>query len=732
MFDSPILEVAIGLSYVFLILSLIATILVEGVSDWRQWRGRMLYAQVCKLLGPELAYEFYSDNKVVSLASGESSGFAVPDERVSPDEEATPGKRSSQDNTEGVWWWANLATLIGNALGGLKAWFKGLPTNLYQVRSKLFGSKLGKKYLSIMPEITTAEAEMVAQSIKAKRLPSYIPDSVFADVIIGWLRDESTGRLLAPCSASKDGKLLPVSPELIKLWNGMYQSADGNPVGMRQSLVEWFKSCTDRMGGDYRRRVRYGLLIVGVLLVVLSNADAIYISNKLYQDPQVRTQLVEAATQLQELCATDPQKCADPKNKVPPALRGSISKGLDLSKDALLGGNAQFCDAGDNGCTFKSVSLHIFGWLLTILAIGLGTDFWFGTIQKLLSIGNAKKAALTQGGSQTDETASAASGVAVQPPPRQLDLGSLDLYAQAASGMKGFSGRLFCESPLNAFWLGQLASLAYSEPQTLTGSKLLAHLGINDPPGFIQDGGTQAYLFQHNEFAVVAFRGTEKSLDDFLTDADFKLQLCGQDWYATKQGVEIHAGFAKALDLVWSELEPALAACKTPIWFTGHSLGGALAVLAAYRFFNASKSDAGNRPEIGGVYTYGQPRVGNQAFKEDFPARIAERMYRFVDDTDIVPQVPPPLAVEGQRYQHVGQMRYFDAIGQLHTHPDLWDRLKSTAEGLLGIFMSSSAADRRKALQDQLRAPLANHAMAKYVQALERNPSVRAQWAQQR
>ena len=70
MLGSTILEVAIGLTFIFLVLSLCATALVEGLVEWRQWRGRLLHAKLQNLLGAELCDVFYQDRRIADLASG--------------------------------------------------------------------------------------------------------------------------------------------------------------------------------------------------------------------------------------------------------------------------------------------------------------------------------------------------------------------------------------------------------------------------------------------------------------------------------------------------------------------------------------------------------------------------------------------------------------------------------------------------------------------------------------
>jgi hypothetical protein len=81
------------------------------------------------------------------------------------------------------------------------------------------------------------------------------------------------------------------------------------------------------------------------------------------------------------------------------------------------------------------------------------------------------------------------------------------------------------------------------------------------------------------------------------------------------------------------------------IWLTGHSLGAALATLAADRF-----------QDVQGLYTFGSPRVGDRQFQKNFQLRA----YRVVNGDDIVARVPPKGI-----YRHVGALKFIDHQGRI-------------------------------------------------------------------
>lgn len=195
-------------------------------------------------------------------------------------------------------------------------------------------------------------------------------------------------------------------------------------------------------------------------------------------------------------------------------------------------------------------------------------------------------------------------------------------------------------SPVNALWLAELSRLVYrhdteeeNSPPQPTRTHFLEHVGFKQRQFFLsRETGTQAMLVEFggaSPFAVLVFRGTEQNIQDYLTDLEFGELLL------VRNKKEVHDGFTEALDSVWGEMDTALAQLHCPIFYTGHSLGAALATLAAAR----------HAPNA--VYTFGSPRVGNPAF---IASLSKVPIYRVVDDEDVVTTVPS----EGLGYRHVG------------------------------------------------------------------------------
>ena len=96
------------------------------------------------------------------------------------------------------------------------------------------------------------------------------------------------------------------------------------------------------------------------------------------------------------------------------------------------------------------------------------------------------------------------------------------------------------------------------------------------------------------------------------------------------------------------------------IWVTGHSLGGALATMMGAEILR--RIDAGENYKLKGVYTFGSPRVGNNAFHAKFTKAAAAsgtRVVRFRNGDDIVTAVPGLLL----EYKHVGTLAHLSEDG---------------------------------------------------------------------
>jgi len=171
----------------------------------------------------------------------------------------------------------------------------------------------------------------------------------------------------------------------------------------------------------------------------------------------------------------------------------------------------------------------------------------------------------------------------------------------------------------------------------------------------------------------------------------------------------VHRGFARALGLVLPVLRKSLPEDSRRLIITGHSLGAAMATLAASLLEPAE------------LYTFGEPRVGNCTFANFMHRQCAVGLiyHRYVDCCDIVSRVPPKWL----GFRHAGRLHYIDRHGDVHVTPDL------------GYIRSDRRSARRQywyihslARGNVLFRDLADHALINYLSALlgrrEKRPPV--------
>ena len=189
----------------------------------------------------------------------------------------------------------------------------------------------------------------------------------------------------------------------------------------------------------------------------------------------------------------------------------------------------------------------------------------------------------------------------------------------------------------------ELAMISYNSEEEAAAAAKIA--GFPDSTFYDRDG-SQAYRFRNDHDCVIACRGTEPNeWNDIRADANAGSVL------AETVG-KVHRGFKKEVDDLWPMLETALMQNEQPLYFCGHSLGGAMATICAGRCFLSHI--ASNPAEL---FTYGSPRVGDKRYIN----YVSLDHYRFVNNNDIVTRVPPVLL----GYRHCGREVYLNRDGKI-------------------------------------------------------------------
>jgi len=189
----------------------------------------------------------------------------------------------------------------------------------------------------------------------------------------------------------------------------------------------------------------------------------------------------------------------------------------------------------------------------------------------------------------------------------------------------------------------ELAMIAYNDEDEARRAATLA--GFPDVTFFDNDG-SQAYRFRNEVDCVIACRGTEPNeWNDIQADANAASVIA-------ETAGKVHRGFKKEVDDLWPLIETALLDNQHSLYFCGHSLGGAMAMIGAGRCFLSHIDTNPNE-----LFTFGSPRVGNKRYVN----YVKLNHYRFVNNNDIVTRVPPVML----GYRHCGSEVYLDRNGRI-------------------------------------------------------------------
>lgn len=227
----------------------------------------------------------------------------------------------------------------------------------------------------------------------------------------------------------------------------------------------------------------------------------------------------------------------------------------------------------------------------------------------------------------------------------------------------------------NAYWMAKISTEVYLQQsktdQNPNELKILENLNKEDP-AFISVTGesvnsAQAILVEHERYYCMAFRGTNEVADwlDNINVFPVK-ELFG----------EFHRGFWQSVEDVWETIFSTYHQLnqkkKRPLFLTGHSLGGAMATIAAARLVQLDLP-------FTSVYTFGQPRTMTRHTSRIFNMECKSRFYRFHNNNDLITRVPTRL----MGYSHVGNYLYISSEQTIHEESGFWFRFLDLVDGAI-------------------------------------------------
>jgi hypothetical protein len=239
--------------------------------------------------------------------------------------------------------------------------------------------------------------------------PSYIPGDRFAEVLTDILTgDDRPLNDKAALDAGIDAQKAPLKRQL----KALHAVAKGDPDAFRKGVAEWFNEGMDRVTGWYKRGVQRQTYAMAILVVLALNLDSVHLINRLWSDAGFRTAAVEqarariAATGVAEVpvveytggdspdagepVLTGMTSLTESETKLLTSLRGWADDRSRLKADLVLKGDT--LGVRSAWLAWTAVG-HLPGWIITVLAIGLGAPFWFDFLNRFMNLRNAGRAA---------------------------------------------------------------------------------------------------------------------------------------------------------------------------------------------------------------------------------------------------------------------------------------------------------------------------------------------------
>jgi hypothetical protein len=390
MFDNAALDVAIGLIFIFLIYSLLASILLEIIAKMFSLRARNLLRALRRMLQDE----------------------PVEDK----ERNATPWAWILEFGQDIIYFF------IPVKKGTLLSRFYAAPTIRYlgenSIRSKpsyIYPATFSQTILHLLRSRTLTD--------RSQQIASPIPDAIKEDIkngkintsenLINALFKTINPNYLSPVFDSRtqsesdairntlDNNLLLIEPDTLRQIRGLFHDARQDTIQFRILLERWFDETMQTAGAWYQRQSQILLLFIGFSLAYNFNVDVIAITKILTKDKKAREQLVQMAISRQErygelVKSMEQQRLnadSSQNKKTMASLNVLIKEDLAL-KDSIQKDAGKVQDILGLGKQIKDVKggwwdyiIHGFiGWILTALAVSLGAPFWYDILSKLLSV----------------------------------------------------------------------------------------------------------------------------------------------------------------------------------------------------------------------------------------------------------------------------------------------------------------------------------------------------------
>ena len=386
MLSSPIIDLAIGLTFVFGVTAALASFVTELISRLLGLRGAYLLSGLRELIDDGVSEtdltDVAGDYKAIRGLMQTSSPAATATTKMPPVPPPAAPQAPEQPPDQ------RKASMTAALLGGPVLSSQGVAGQLSSRKLTLGPTKSTGR----LPKMT-AEKTAIGRLWRQRRsLPSYISSKSFGEAIIDLVVPDPQGQQTTLTSIEEIIKKLPPTLPLRQSLETLVKDADGDVGRFRTSVEQWYDDHMDRVSGWYKRHVGKITLVAGAVIVILLNLNALTIGRTLYTENAVSAAVSAVATKAApSSCSssTASQQClADLEGQLSAAAAVGLPVGWGTVRACTQpGAHCNWLDErgifSPYGSSGWQLVLVIVGFLIMIISVLPGAQFWFGLLSKL-------------------------------------------------------------------------------------------------------------------------------------------------------------------------------------------------------------------------------------------------------------------------------------------------------------------------------------------------------------
>ena len=401
MLSSPIIDLAIGLTFVFGVTAALASFVTELISRILGLRGAYLLSGLRELVDDGVSStdltNVAGDYKAIRDLMQPTSPLGTdttqlppvppPAARRPPDQQQAPDQPPAAQQPPDQPPAQRKASVTAALLGGPVLNSQGVAGQLSSRKLTLGPTRSTGR----LPKMTAEKTTIGRLWSQRRSLPSYISAKSFGEAVIDLVVPNPQGKTTMTSIEEIIGKL-PTALPFRQSLESLVKDANGDVGRFRTSVDQWYDDHMDRVSGWYKRHVGKITLAAGAIIVILLNLNALTIGRTLYTENAVSAAVSAVATKAAPSSCSSPtasQQClADLEGQLSAAAAAGLPVGWGTVRACTQpGARCNWLDKrgifSPYGSSGWQLVLVIVGFLIMIISVLPGAQFWFGLLTKL-------------------------------------------------------------------------------------------------------------------------------------------------------------------------------------------------------------------------------------------------------------------------------------------------------------------------------------------------------------